>query len=98
MKTWMRELFDPAFRERMRKAKEIRSEQQYRKFANELDAEKAAVRENRLIKEYSMELTAWGEALVPGNDMDAAACYWFRRGLERAVKVLDEKLATAEER
>ena len=97
MKTWMRELFDPAFRERMRKAKEVRSEQQYRKFTNELDAEKAAVRDHRLIAEYRIELLTWGSALVPGGDMDASACFWFRRGLERAVKVLDEKLATAEE-
>jgi hypothetical protein len=93
-----RKLWDPTFRERMRKAAGIRAEQKYRELKNELDAEKAAVGGHRLIKEYRMELLAWGEALMPGGDMDASACYWFRRGLERAVKVLDDKVATAEER
>jgi hypothetical protein len=93
-----RKFFDPNFRERMRKAAGIKAELKYREITNELDAEKAAVKDHRLIAEYRMELLAWGEALMPGGDMDASACYWFRRGLERAVKVLDDKLATAEER
>lgn len=92
-----REWFDPTIRERQRRAAQAAVELERRKLQAEMEAEIGAIAAARPIQEYRMELLAWGEALVPGNGMSANDCYWFRRGLERAVKVLDEKLATAED-
>lgn len=92
-KRW-RKYFDSELRERMQRAEAAAIELQVRKKEAEMEAEVGAVANSRPIQEYRVELLAWGEALVPGNGMSANDCYWFRRGLERAVGVLDEKLAT----
>jgi hypothetical protein len=94
----MRETFTPGLREAKRKAVQAAAELDRRRKQAEFDAEVGALAASAAIQQYRLELLAWGEALMPGGDMDAAACYWFRRGLERAVKVLDQRLATAEDR
>jgi hypothetical protein len=93
----MRDYFDPELRARKERAEAAAAEKERRERERALAAEIGAVAASPVIQQYRATLLAWGESLMPVENMDASACFWFRRGLVQAVKMLDERLAAAEE-
>lgn len=46
--------------------------------------------------EFRATVLGHGATLLPREGFDASAAYWFRKGLETAINMLDEEIATAE--
>jgi hypothetical protein len=49
------------------------------------------------VEEIRALVLGHGATTLPRQDFDAAAAFWYRRGLEEAMNMLDEYLATAEQ-
>ncbi len=92
-----RDHFRPELRARKRRAAQAAEEKERRNAEAKLVAELGAIAASPVIQEYRQKMLDWGSSLMPVEGMPADACYWMRRGLEQAVRVLDDMLATAEE-
>ena len=93
----MKDYFSPSLRARKAQAAALVAEKARREEAARLDSERSAILDSVPVKAWKAAMDAWGRGLRPGNDMDGAACFWFRKGLEEAVNKLDDVVASAEE-
>jgi hypothetical protein len=95
--TRMRSYFDPELRAKKERAAALAWEANRRKEAAKVEQEAGALAQNPLLIEVRMSLMAWSQSIMPQENMSASACFWFRRGLEQAVKVLDDRLSPSGE-
>lgn len=96
MKDFWRRL-TPQYRRLERQLAEISRVKEERKLREQLENEAGALAANPLIQQVFRELITRAQAVQPGSgEMDAAACYWYRRGLEEAVQVLDAACSAPE--
>ncbi len=81
-------------------------EREARLLAEELDdrAETKPVREgiegfvtSGAAEDFRALVIGHGATTLPRPEFDAASAFWYRRGLEEAMNMLDEYLATAQE-
>jgi hypothetical protein len=93
----MKDWFDPELRDRKRKAAAMAAEAERRKLQKSMESEIGAVAASPTFQAARQDLLNRAYLTFPDDSMDAAACFWFRRGLEIAVNMLDERLARAED-
>lgn len=93
----MRAHFDPELRARMQRASELAQESERRKALADHEQEVGALASNPLIQDVRKSILGWSATVMPQENMDAAACFWFKRGLEQAVKVLDDRVSPSAE-
>lgn len=92
-----RDFFDPEVRRRKQLAAQAAAENERRSRQDALVAEVGALAASPVIQGFREALLVMSEATYPVGAMDSAGAFWYRRGLEQAVKTLDDTLATAED-
>jgi hypothetical protein len=88
----MKERFSPRLREKLRRQAAAVDENERRARTNALAVEVGALAADPTIQAHRVRCLAYGATLAPGPSMDAAACYWMRRGFEESVRLLDEAI------
>ena len=92
----LQDYFDPELAARKARARAAAIERERRERQAQYEAEVGALAANPAVVAYRQALEDAGRRAYPGNGMDAAGAYWFRRGLEHAEKLLDDLIAAAD--
>jgi hypothetical protein len=91
-----REYFDGT-REAKLRALKLAQEAERREEERKLRAQVGAIAASPVIQEFRETVLGMAGAVLPSETMDAAGAFWYRKGLEHAVSMLDETLARANE-
>ena len=90
-----REYFDGT-RELKARAAGLAAEAERREEIKDLTAKVGALAASPVIRDYREIVLGLAGSVIPTDLMDAGQAYFYRKGLEGAIAMLDEVIATAE--